>query len=227
MGKGLLPEDCKVEGEHTRFYFVPEINDWVPSVTSILDKGFPKALGLMLWFKRNTEEHCKKISEEAMALGTEAHEIIERCIKMGVKGSPNFRILSAAEKEKIRGFIAWYKANDVTFLAQEQAVYICEEGIMAAGRFDALAIVNGVKMVLDWKRSKAIYESYAMQLSAYAKALGVEHCAVLRITDMTKKGYQFKAFNPEEHFFAFQAAFTLAKYNGIFKKKPDVPGEEK
>lgn len=218
--KGYLPKDVEVIGDFIRWYFVPELQEYVPSVTSVLDRGFPKNPGLVRWFINTSKEEINKKSEEGRTKGTQAHEVIERTIKMGVNGKPNFTILSRYEKGLIQGFINWFEANDVVFISQEEAVYYCEDGITTAGRFDAVAKVNGVEMVLDWKRSKAIYEAYLPQIALYAKAADIKHAGILRLCEKNKCKYQFKEVSVEEHYKAFIHAFHLAEYLGIMKTKP-------
>lgn len=222
VNKGVL-ENPEVVGEDegVRWYYVPAVGKYVPSVTSVLDRGFPKNPGLIKWFINSTAEDIDKKSLEGRTKGTEAHDVIERCIKVGVDGKPNFRILNKQERVLIKGFINWYEANDVVFLGQEEAVYYCEDGVETAGRYDALAEVNGVKMVMDWKRSKAIYETYPPQGALYADALGIPDFGILRLCEKNKCAYQFKSYKTEEHLPAFKAAFHLASYLGIMKKRPE------
>jgi len=219
---GIIENAIVEQVDYVRWYWVEQCGEWFPSVTSVLDRGFPKAPFLINWFKKNTPEFIEAKSSEGKEKGTEAHGLIERVIEEGVAGGIRTSILNSEEKDAIKGFITFTKETNIKYIAQEQAIFYNKNGIKVAGRFDAFAEVNGIDMVLDWKRSKSIYETYPPQVSLYADAMGCKTAAILLLNDsLNKKGYRFKTYDPAPHLIAFKAAYDMACYLGLLKKVPN------
>lgn len=54
------------------------------------------------------------------------------------------------------------------FIHLEETVW--DDDIAVVSSFDAIAKIDGETVIIDWKTSKAVYESVALQLSAYRYA---------------------------------------------------------
>ena len=168
---------------------------FVPAVTSVLSTTIAKQQFLMPWavkmgaewFKENCDRFTqaelsvtemidgikkayKRKSAGAIDLGRQVHEWCEQAIlwKLGeaeIPGMPeNTQAVNA-----INAFRDWVKQNEVEWMAAEQRVYSRKHGY--AGTVDAVARVNGVFSVIDFKTSARIYEEYHLQVAAYSKCV--------------------------------------------------------
>jgi hypothetical protein len=104
----------------------------------------------------------ENVRDEAAGKGTSAHGIIETWIKE--------RKLKKSEDENVNNcvneFIKWEQQNNVKWMASEWMVCNLDLGI--AGTLDAIAEVNGVVTLVDFKTNKAIYpQSMYSQTAAY------------------------------------------------------------
>lgn len=197
-----------------RMYNIKDIGQ-VPSVTSVLERGFPISYGLLRWFKMNTEEECEKIGGKARARGTRIHETAQRLIETGTF---NTKVLNPLERIDVKGLIAWKKDMKPVFLHTECAIAYIEDGIRTAGRVDLICQIGKEKWLVDFKTSSRLHKNNEPQVALYAKATGCTRAALLHLNS-TKKGYTFKEVDIEEGFKAFQAAHTLFVYTMSNKEK--------
>ncbi|WP_328967947.1 hypothetical protein [Streptomyces sp. NBC_00239] len=108
--------------------------------------------------------HRRK-SKAASDLGSDAHDVFER---MARGETLNMRHVHVDLKPFVRWFAEFLEQMQPRFLYLEETVWSDEHGY--AGSFDAVAEIDGEVVGLDWKTSKAVYESVALQLSAYRHA---------------------------------------------------------
>ncbi|MFJ6636581.1 hypothetical protein ACIQMR_35235 [Streptomyces sp. NPDC091376] len=108
--------------------------------------------------------HRRK-SKAATDLGSAAHDLFERLAR-GERINP--RHIHVDVKPHVRWFEQFLQEVQPEFLHLEETVWSDEHRY--AGSFDAIAKVDGETVVLDWKTSKAVYDSVALQLSAYRYA---------------------------------------------------------
>ncbi len=105
--------------------------------------------------------HRRK-SGAASDLGTAAHDLFERLARGEVV---NPRSVHVDVKRHVRWFSEFLQEVQPEFLFLEETVW--SDTNRYAGSFDAIAKVDGEVVIIDWKTSKAIYDSVALQLSAY------------------------------------------------------------
>lgn len=123
----------------------------------------------------------------AATRGSAVHLLIEQYIAAG-NGSrgmflPAFRALPAWPEVKelggegyMRGFLKFCQDYQPRFLRQETTVYGSTSSdsnatLDYAGTTDAIAIINGVQVILDWKCTSKLHSaSLAPQIAAVAKA---------------------------------------------------------
>jgi menaquinone-dependent protoporphyrinogen IX oxidase len=105
--------------------------------------------------------HRRK-SHAAADLGSGAHDIFER---MARGERVNLRHVHADLKPFVRWFQEFLDQVQPRFLYLEETVW--SDAFGYAGSFDAVAEIDGEIVGIDWKTSKAVYESVALQLSAY------------------------------------------------------------
>lgn len=108
--------------------------------------------------------HRRK-SRAATDLGSAAHDYFERLARGEVV---NDRHVHIDVKPHVRWFREFLAEIQPEFLYLEETVW--SDAHRYAGSFDAIARVDGEIVVLDWKTSKAVYDSVALQLSAYRYA---------------------------------------------------------
>lgn len=174
----------------SRFYINPEdAGIKVPGVTSIV--GMTPKDFLTFWAAKEAAEaavsnwdlvsqliqrdpagatdylknaHRRK-TKAASDLGSAAHDLFERQAR-GEK--INLRHVHADVKPHVQHFAEFLDVVQPEFLHLEETVWSDEH--QYAGSFDAIAKVDGETVVIDWKTSKSVYDSVALQLSAYRYA---------------------------------------------------------
>lgn len=107
----------------------------------------------------------RKKSKNATDVGHEVHEAIEKYIKQ--KKVPEG--LSAEAKKGFDQFIIWEAKRKPVWIASE--LIVCSEKHQLAGTMDALAIIDGNLMVVDFKTSNQISEEAFLQTAAYQMML--------------------------------------------------------
>jgi hypothetical protein len=113
--------------------------------------------------------HQRELAKAA-EIGTQAHGLIEWNIRraLGQKVGPEPRVVDAAQWA-FMAFQDWAGGVGLKPLAIEQTVFSKVHGY--AGTMDLLAEVDGVKTLVDFKTSKAIYAEAHLQTAAYRVAL--------------------------------------------------------
>lgn len=136
---------------------------WMPSVTLVINEGFPKGIGYEKWLM-DTGNESKVIAREAMESGSLLHNMIE----LMVKGEPitiTDYPFSRHEWEKLVNFREWFKYHRIETIATETIVW--HDQLKVAGTVDFVGRLNGIVTLFDWKTGNNIYESSAIQVSAY------------------------------------------------------------
>jgi hypothetical protein len=157
-----------------------------PAVTTIIGQ-LDKSAGLIPWAVNSTcqwieenydpeqpleeqlqiaKKEYKNVSKEALDIGSEIHDLIEKYIKHGRDAIGELR------DEVQNGFLAfldWEEKNIDCWIESEMSVVDTNYGY--AGTLDATAIFkDGRKMVIDFKSSKGFYDGYGMQVASYGYA---------------------------------------------------------
>jgi hypothetical protein len=175
-----------------RYYRHPVTGAVVPSVTTILKGGIPKPF-LVDWAAKLAAEHAysnprpvswteedasrlitdsktqhKQHLESAGEFGTAVHDLIEKEI-----AEPNSMLrlsgLSQRVVDYMNQWVAWCRRYEPHFIYSEVTVWSETHGY--AGTLDVMAQLNDGNLILgDWKTSKSINNTYALQLAALAEA---------------------------------------------------------
>lgn len=174
----------------SRFYVDPDDGAIkVPGVTSVVGK-LPKDF-LTFWAAKESAEaavnnwdlisqlikrdeqgaidylknaHRRK-SKAASDIGTAAHTLFERLAR---GETINDRHVHADVKAHVRHFREFLEVVQPEFLYWEETCWNDTLGV--AGSFDAIGKVYGEMVMIDWKTSKSVYDSVALQLAAYRYA---------------------------------------------------------
>ncbi|MGH8967300.1 MAG: hypothetical protein ACRDXB_18505, partial [Actinomycetes bacterium] len=107
----------------------------------------------------------RRYTKAASDLGSAAHDMFERQAR---GDTINPRHVHADIKPHVRWFDEFLQEIQPEFLYLEETVW--SDSHLYAGSFDAIARIEGEVVLLDWKTSKAVYDSVALQLSAYRYA---------------------------------------------------------
>lgn len=173
----------------------------------------PEALRFRL--AKLPEEH----RDTAAVRGTEVHEIAEKIIHGQSVDVPD-RLLPY-----VKGYVEWLDSRGVEPIITEQS--LGNRTHQYAGRVDCIgkvAALDGRTLLVDWKTSRSVYSSTALQVAAYARAEftvsdddpdteipvpEVDGCIVVHITpDGTKAHWLCRT--PEEINEAFGDFLTVA-----------------
>lgn len=127
--------------------------------------------------------------DTAADAGTQCHHAIE----MYLAGHDPYPSLACeASMNGFMAFLEWESKNHVEWVRSEVTVYSILHGY--AGRFDALARVNGHLYLIDFKTSKGVWDEHKYQVCAYRQAYNemleegmerVENLAVLHLNKET------------------------------------------
>ena len=111
--------------------------------------------------------------DTAAGLGTQVHDWIETYVKAQQTGDEEPE-LPTDEKvlNGVTGFLSWVGENDIEFLDSEFIVY--SEKYDYTGKPDAVAKVNGLLTLVDYKTGSVVDWSAHAQVSAYLEAIAEE-----------------------------------------------------
>lgn len=222
-------------------YFQNTINQYLPAVNHILRIGFPKGQGLIEWLKRTTPEEAEKILKTAGERGSKVHAAIRDLI-IGITididsqyKNDNYELerLKADEWSCLLAFAAWAEKFQPAVRQCEVAVW--NKNHFYAGTVDFVGTIKltagdkvyiddklvtvkedkKIKVLLDWKTSKAVHDDYRLQVAAYATCLKqpVEYTGVVRVgTSHKNGGFEIKLWSKDRTDFHFER-FIAAKAN--------------
>lgn len=217
----------------TTDHFYQHNGVYVPSVTKVLDIvdkggaliGWVKKLirvyiqeqvdGGRVIDKKNVLEfiaELMKLNETVLTDAGDFGSVIHNHLEAIGKGIPiNLEALKPKEKRCVSAFIAWKDKHVKKFIQTEQEVF----GDDYAGTLDAVVELNdGRVAVLDYKTSGAIYDTYGLQVAAYAHALPmhVDTAYILRFEkkeDVKKDMEEKEVENLEGGYEVFRYALGL------------------
>ena len=209
------------------FYYHEKSKLYVPSVTKILDI-ISKGEGFNNWLKKQGD-NADKLLKEAGDLGTNIHNFLEA---IGRGTTINVSALKPREKRCVEAFIAWKEKNVKRFIRTEGEISTATYG----GTLDAVVeLKDGRVAVIDYKTSSAIYETYELQVAAYARGYEVNDFGkidtgyILRFEkkdDKPKDMEEKEVINLAESFELFECARKLWVWkNGKMLEKVNKPKE--
>ena len=156
-----------------RFYIDTATGEYYPSVTTILE-AYPKPYALLQWMKEAGSK-SDEIRDAAGRRGSSVHQLTENydngleCNLLGENGQPLYSLEEWGMFEKYVDFSQTLQPDNQLI---EQQILSSQLGF--AGTIDRVCVINGKKYLLDIKTSNGIYNSYWLQLAAYARGLLVE-----------------------------------------------------
>ncbi|MFA6048243.1 MAG: hypothetical protein WC737_05560 [Parcubacteria group bacterium] len=111
-----------------------------------------------------------EIKIEAANIGKDIHHWIESYINFKIKKAKKRPSLPDDEKilNGAMAFLGWEREHRVEWIASEKFIYSKKH--IYAGTLDAIAIVDGLRCVIDFKTGNAIYNEMRYQTAAYQNA---------------------------------------------------------
>lgn len=161
-------------------------------------------------------------SKKAMDIGTIVHELIEKHCQTGI--APDLTNDPDEVQTAFNAWLQWVEENDFEPILSE--VQVCNPGAGYAGRFDAVARVNGRVTLLDFKTSTGIWDEYKYQLAAYWDAfdnpdIEIESWGILRLDKETGLP-EWVTYDPVDMTVAKHAFYHLTRAYIYMKGEPTV-----
>lgn len=169
--------DCRDKSAQLMAWAVNTMADYLKGEYQKLDEVFSNEDEIdPELFYYNIVDHAKKhyrdLATEAAGIGSEVHDAIEQFVKHG-EIKEEFSCPEA--QNSFNAFLEWSDENVEYYIESERVVFSEQHGY--AGCLDAIAQMKvnklfpkGGKFLVDFKTSKAIYDSMVMQLAAYCGA---------------------------------------------------------
>lgn len=207
---------------------------YYPSITTLLSV-FPKGIGFNMYLTAQTSwEASQKTLEEAAQRGTRVHNACDR-----LENGEELKIEEFPQEEWLRiwGFVKWIESYKPKLIYKELGMV--SDKFKTGGRIDRVYEIDGKIIVLDIKTGKSNYDNYYAQTSAYATLLGdpktmfyekaesvqVDDTAILRLSHLSKNGYQYSIRGKEEwknDFKSFKNCQEIWNYLNPDKKGPKI-----
>lgn len=217
-----------------RIYKIDGVGEY-PSVTTIigqLDKSGP----LMGWAVKTAIEYLqqhqaelaldpaktyknakawyKEISQQAKDLGSEIHN----CIEVYLKGQKVDGLLETDSRliQPFEEFKKWQVARNFKLVESEHIVW--SEQYRFAGTLDCAAYLSDKLYIADFKSSRAIYDTFLMQVAAYTKAYEersgkeVEGVGILRLPKQAGDSFEWREYTLEQVENSFNEFMYLCSY---------------
>lgn len=183
---------------------------FVPSVTWILHKGYPKGYQLLKWYADKGMTEAEQIKNAAADKGSKVHAAVTDILKgIEVKhdakylnnGTGQDEELTPEEYGCVMSFVSWLKETNPEVLAIDYTVINEAEGY--AGTVDMKLKLNGEVWLIDIKTSKSVWPEFELQVSAYKHAdADVQKLAILQVGYERNKS-KFKFTEVQDQFSLF------------------------
>jgi hypothetical protein len=139
----------------------------VPSVTTVVKQLGGSAEGLIRWAHRLglDGKDLDEARQTAMSIGTVAHAMIEAHLGKEPLDTAHVPIdILEGAKRAFDMFVEWAELTRYTVVAKETP--LVSETHRFGGRFDCV-LVQGRRVLADWKTSTGIYTEHLVQVAAY------------------------------------------------------------
>lgn len=119
-------------------------------------------------FIMNAKGAAREKGDQAKQDGTAAHDAIEHVITAKMNGIKKYvpkKLETKESKNAFKAFVGWAKGKDINWLASEEVVASHEYKV--AGKLDAIAVVDGLTYLVDFKTSSQLSPDYLLQAAGY------------------------------------------------------------
>jgi hypothetical protein len=158
--------------------------EYYPSVTWIVNSGYPKGPELMRWVAKHGWDEAEEIKAAAGDSGSKEHQAVAVLLNGGtVDFTTEFEnprtlqreSLTADEYGRVMSFAEWCEEEEPHVLSSEMTVW--NERYRYAGTLDILCRLKSTNYefnhIVDVKRSSYVWPTMELQVSAYAHADGI------------------------------------------------------
>lgn len=168
--KGII----QITSTDERWYVID--GKYYPSVTWVLN-SYPKGVEFYKWLASKGWDESQAIKETAGDKGNKIHNAIsdilagyEVTIESKFKNAKGeYEELTADECEAVLSFVNWKNEINPKTIAYDVTVY--SDQYKFAGTLDYLCEIDGEYWLIDFKTGQNIWDTYALQISSYKKAL--------------------------------------------------------
>lgn len=166
-GQAIVNEEAgKLEFTDLRFWIDDRGLYW-PSTTTYLDV-WPKGKGYEMWLKDKGDD-ADRIMEDAGLQGSRVHamtEMYDNGVELNLLDADGMKY-SSTEWNMLEKYADFSNKVNPEIVFNELKIVVPE--MRVGGVIDRVVRINGKLYILDIKTSKAIYDSYWLQLACYAK----------------------------------------------------------
>ena len=179
----------------------------------------------------NAKGASNRLSKEAMDLGTRVHERAENWANKEIGRKDVIEMLkmeNTEERLSCSALLEFFEKYKLEPIELEGKCFSVKENF--AGTVDYIGKMDGVMTVLDYKTSKAVYEGYLPQVSAYAEAkkeegYDIKQVAVVRVGKdgvlevVIKKNWKeyYEAFLAMKKLYEYRMSLKGRKYKKVKK----------
>ena len=190
--------------DEKHWYQIEGSDTWLPSVSEILGS-----------LKDGLEYVSPYDLRIASDLGIKVHagcDLLEAGMELR-KGAYGYR-----EYEMLGGFVAWHSEPCATAKVILNETPLADKKLGFGGTPDRLYAAAGKNILVDFKTTSAIYDKHWLQVAAYAyladrAGYKVDATAILRLTDKTKKRFQYEVHNEwRDDFKVFKNILKIYKH---------------
>lgn len=141
-------------------------NQKYPRMTRVLD--IISKPEFYRWYAKNGYDACQRVMNDRAAYGTRFHTEMEHLIKDEEVWYDNDEMKEALELAN-----AWVKEHNLKTIRTEETIY--DKNLGLAGTADFQGLISNIsvfnkddaKVLLDWKTSKRVYDTYELQVAGY------------------------------------------------------------
>jgi hypothetical protein len=175
-----------------------------------------------IWEKSRKASYVKK--QEAADVGTITHEWLKLYFQ---DQQPELPPEDHPSRSCVQAALSWIDQHNVKIMLTERPIFSIKHNV--SGRLDAIAEIDGVKSLLDFKSGNGIYSEMRFQTAAYqgfyTEETGeeIQQRAIIRLGKEDGKFYQ--RIYPQE---SFEADFNgfLAALN-LYRRLREAESEDK
>ncbi len=184
----------------------------IPSVTEVLDVLAKPGLLRWAWQQGVEGRDYLDVLDERADVGSLVHRRILAFFRGDNINLYAYDLEQVEEAERcFSKFASWLKKHNVVPILLEEAL-TCET---FGGTVDNYCVLDGVKTIIDYKTSKAVYFEHFCQLAGYKMLLDlngydVQRVMVLRISPYLNDDYEEVALDVEDD--RFEVAERVFRY---------------
>lgn len=152
----------------------------LPGTTTVCGR-FKDSSALMIWAFKQGQSGAASLYEnsgKAADIGTCAHAMIESHINgadpltalAGLADDPAMKDKAA---QSFDNYLQWEHQSGIVLISKYQEIQLISPQYLYGGTPDAIGIIGGEHVLVDWKTSNGIYPDYLIQLAAYKEL--IEH----------------------------------------------------